>query len=104
MDHSAKLEQLPEGLLFPPRLQDRIHFDPARKQLVWRGFMSKADFDCLFELHEDAEYRRAIERLFQVSAEADGHRLGLSARMWGVLAILGLIVAALAYWQLLYRH
>ena len=102
MDHFTKLDRLPEGLQFPPRLNERIHFDPARKRLVWRGFMSKADFYCLFELHEDSAYRRAIERLFQVSTEADSHRL--SARMWGVLVVLGLTAAALAYWQLLYRR
>ena len=105
MDHATKLDRLPEGLQFPPRVNERIHFEPARSRLVWRGFMSKADYDGLFELHDDIEYRRALERLFQLSTEAGGDCVSHRGRTWGIVAILlGLLLAAIAWWAWLHRQ
>jgi hypothetical protein len=66
MDHSIRLERLPQGLVFPPELLDRVAFDADRKTLTFHGFMSKADFDRLSRLSEDWGYRRSLEDLFRL--------------------------------------
>lgn len=66
MDHSVPLASLPDGLKFPPELQDRIRHDAARATLSFRGFMSKAEFDRLSRLHDDWGYRRSLEELFRL--------------------------------------
>jgi hypothetical protein len=67
MDHFVKLERLPEGFEFPPQMNDRIHFDPERQKLVFRGYMSKTDFDRLCQLTSDWKFRRTLEELFRLS-------------------------------------
>jgi hypothetical protein len=66
MDHFVKLDKLPEGLEFPPQFKDRIRFDPAAHKLVFRGYMSKADFDQLSQLTSDWKFRRTLEDLFRL--------------------------------------
>jgi hypothetical protein len=64
MDHFVKLDRLPAGYEFPAELKDRISFDPERHILVFRGYMSKAEFDHLCELTKDWKFRRTLEELF----------------------------------------
>jgi hypothetical protein len=66
MDHFVKLERLPEGIEFPPHLSERIHFDASARRLVYRGYMSKADFDRLCQLSNDWAFRRTLEELFRL--------------------------------------
>jgi hypothetical protein len=66
VDHFVKLDRLPDGFEFPPNLKDRIHFDAESHQLVFRGYMSKADFDHLSELTTDWRFRRKLEDLFRL--------------------------------------
>lgn len=66
MERFVKLDRLPEGLAVPPSLADRFHLDDEARRLVFRGFMSKAEFDRLSQLSEDWGYRRALEQLFQL--------------------------------------
>jgi len=66
MIRTVPLSGLPQGLVFPPDLLPRIRFDAAKRQLQFEGFMSKRDFDKLIVLHNDLEYQRALERLFQI--------------------------------------
>jgi hypothetical protein len=47
VDHFVTMNRLPDGLEFPPALKNRIWFDAAKRRLVFRGFMSKAEFDRL---------------------------------------------------------
>ncbi len=68
MEHFVPLEKLPPGLEFPPEYRDRIRFDPEKQRLVYRGFMSKADFDRLCRLSGDWSYRRPLENLFRLCA------------------------------------
>ena len=65
MDHFVKLDKLPDGYQFPPDLEDRIIFDAAAHKLVFRGYMSKGDFDRLSELTRDWGFRRSLEELFR---------------------------------------
>jgi hypothetical protein len=69
MDHFVKLDKLPEGFEFPPQLKDRIHFDPAARKLVFRGYMSKTEFDRICEPTRDWSFRRSVEELFLKSVK-----------------------------------
>ncbi len=66
MDHSVRVDQFPDGIIFPPELADRAHYDAATRTLSFRGFMSKAEFDRLSRLHDDWGYRRSLEELFRL--------------------------------------
>jgi hypothetical protein len=66
MDHFVKLDKLPEGLEFPPPFKDRIRYDSEAHKLVFRGYMSKADFDQLSQLTSDWKFRRTLEDLFRL--------------------------------------
>jgi hypothetical protein len=81
MDHFVKLDKLPEGYKFPPDLEERIYFDAAVHKLVFRGYMSKSDFDRLSQRTQDWGFRRSLEELFRLSVpeidapQAGGRRL-----------------------------
>ncbi|HUG71566.1 MAG TPA: hypothetical protein VMM76_27730 [Pirellulaceae bacterium] len=66
MLRSVKLDRLPDDLSFPEKLVDRISYDASSRELRFHGFMSKVDFDKLVHLHNDIDYQRALERLFQI--------------------------------------
>jgi hypothetical protein len=66
MIRSVPLAALPPNLRFPDDLRERVHYDTAKRQLQFDGFMSKRDFDKLLLLHNDIEYQRALEHLFQI--------------------------------------
>lgn len=75
MEHTVSFPELPPNLKLPPELSDRFGHDTARHCLYYRGFMSKAVFDRLIQLHESWAYRRAVEELFrQSTAEAEAQR------------------------------
>lgn len=66
MDHFVTMNRCPEGLEFPADLRTRIWYDPVKRRLVFRGFMSKSEFDRLCLLSEDWNYRRPLEDLFRL--------------------------------------
>jgi hypothetical protein len=104
MDHSVKLAHLPADCKFPERLADRLRYDPDRGELHFRGFMTKCTYDELSALSEDADYHRALERLFVLTsaevAPAPRSALPLTAI---AATIGGLAIAAGALW-LTTRH
>jgi hypothetical protein len=63
----VKLDRLPDGFEFPHQMKDRMHFDAEAHKLVFRGYMSKVDFDRLSELTNDWKFRRTLEELFRLS-------------------------------------
>jgi hypothetical protein len=65
VDHFVKLDRLPDGFEIPPQMKDRMHFDGEAHKLVFRGYMSKAEFDRLSELTRDWTFRRTLEELFR---------------------------------------
>jgi hypothetical protein len=67
VDHFVKLDKLPDGFEVPPQMKDRMHFDAEAHKLVFRGYMSKAEFDRLGELTNDWKFRRTLEELFRLS-------------------------------------
>jgi hypothetical protein len=67
MDHFVKMDRLPDGVEFPTELKDRIQFDPIARRLIFRGYMSKTDFDRLSQISTDWNFRRSLEELFRLS-------------------------------------
>ena len=66
MDHFVTLNKLPAGLVFPPDMREKIQYDEESHRLVYRGFMSKSEFDRLCSLSDDWSYRRPLEDLFRL--------------------------------------
>jgi hypothetical protein len=102
---AVKLESLPEGLQFPPKLQERIRYDYVAKELRFDGFMSKTDFDKLVGLHNDIAYQRALERLFQIATFDTPTEASPSRRpAWivGLSVSVICLVLATAAWMLLH--
>lgn len=85
MEHSVPLDHLPEGLRFPASLGDRISFDAEHKRLVFRGFMSKADFDQLCHLSDDWAFRRPLENLFRECGPDENPAPGGLRRLFNAL-------------------
>jgi len=100
-EHAVKLDSLPAGLEFPPELANRIHFDPAKHRLVYRGFMYKAHYDRLMRLDSSVEYRRAIMRLFQCSTDAESPQLRRFGWIIATLVAACLLLAGFVWWQLM---
>ena len=80
MDHFVRLDKMPDGYQFPPDLQDRILFDPEAHKLVFRGYMSKGEFDRLSQLTRDWGFRRSLEELFRLMYPRGRLRGGLGPR------------------------
>lgn len=86
MDHFVKLERLPDGYQIPGSVEEKLHFDAEGRRLVFRGYMSKTEFDRICEPTRDWGFRRSVEELFMksvVDAEPAG---GGKNRIRGVLA------------------
>lgn len=102
MEYHTTLARLPEHLVFPGELQDRILFDKARNRLSFRGFMSRSTCDILLELSREAAYREAIERLFVLSA-AELESSSPPNRSWAPWLLAGtaalLLVFAVVAWN-----
>jgi hypothetical protein len=91
MDHFVKLDRLPEGVEFPPQFNDRIHFDPVARKLIFHGYMSKTDFDRLCLLSNDWAFRRTLEELFRLSIpEVESRPKGLRRLLGAVTRMFSL--------------
>jgi hypothetical protein len=81
MDHFVKLDKLPDGFEFPGEMKERIHFDAEAHKLVFRGYMSKAEFDRLSQLTRDWKFRRTLEELFCLCVPDDPPHARNSGRL-----------------------
>ena len=91
MDHFVRLDRLPDDLEFPSAVQEKIRYDSERRAIVFRGPMSKREYDLLRSVHTDSAYCRAIEELFRVAtwdAEEKGDKRLGKAAIIGVAAFL----------------
>lgn len=92
VEHFVPFDGLPSGFSIPADLADRFAYDESRRRLVFRGFMSKADFDRLTGLAEDWSYRRAVDELFQCCTPEDeaegGGRRGILRRLASVVGMI----------------
>jgi hypothetical protein len=97
---SAALARLPRGLDFPDDFPEPLRYDPARRRLVYRGFMCSSSYRFLHGLSTDPAYVEALAVVFQASADAlpDDR----PPRVWPWLAAAGGLAGAAAFaWALL---
>jgi hypothetical protein len=96
---SARLERPPAGLDFPADFPEPLCYDPARRRLLYRGFMCSASYLYLRTLSADPLYLAALDALFQSSADAlPGGQKRLRAWLVAALCLAG---AGAAAWALL---
>jgi hypothetical protein len=88
VEHSVPVSQIPPGIEFPADLKLRIRYDPIRRRLVYVGFMSKREFDRLFQVSDDWSYRRALEDLFRVCTLDEEPKSGVLNRFRAVIGLL----------------
>ena len=60
-----ELDALPDGVVVPEPLRDKLTFDEADQELVWRGDMSPQQEALLLSLSDDLDFQRAAEVLVQ---------------------------------------
>ncbi|GEM_PF-2193149 len=60
----VKLEALPEGVVFPEKLKEKISYNPDEKVLVFRGTMTPQEKEELLKLSDDPAYKKAINLLY----------------------------------------
>jgi hypothetical protein len=97
---SARLAALPSSLQFDDDFPEPIRYDPARRMLIYRGFMSYGSFQYLQQLHSDSDYARALDELFRCSSGVVNPPK--RTRWWPVLlAAIGAALAALI-WRILF--
>ena len=70
-EDAEKLESLSEAA-FPESVRDKIHFDPAKKLLIARGFLTEEIRDSLLKMSTDADYHRAASALCERSLLGTG--------------------------------
>jgi hypothetical protein len=97
---SARLDHQPEDLAFPDDFPEPIRFDPKRKRLVYRGFMTSTSYAYLRGRSHDLAYLTALDALYQDSAytHPDAPPAGV-AWLW-LLVAAGMIALAVAFWVL----
>jgi hypothetical protein len=86
VEHFVPIQRWPEGLELPADLRERIQYDPTRGRLVYRGFMSKSEFDRLCMLSDDWSFRRPLEDLFRLCTPEEP-RSGVFHRVRAVLGL-----------------
>ena len=85
MDHFVKLDRLPAGYEFPAEMKERISFDAERHTLLFRGYMSKAEFDRMCESTKDWKFRRTLEELFCLCVPEEAPNEHGVRRLWDAL-------------------
>jgi hypothetical protein len=86
MDHFVKLERLPDGYEIPGSVREKLHFDAEGHRLVFRGYMSKTEFDRICEPTRDWGFRRSVEELFLKSVVDAGPSRNSRNGVFGALA------------------
>lgn len=86
MDHFVRLDRLPDGYEIPRSLEDKLQFDAEAHRLVFRGYMSKTEFDRICEPTRDWGFRRSVEELFLKSVKDAEPPRGGKNRIFGILA------------------
>jgi len=98
VEYSVKLAQLPAEVSISGRLGERFRYDAERRELIYRGFMTKCAYDEISALSDNLEYHRAVEHLFVLtSAEVAPPRKNLLPRAFVATAAGAAIVAGLIW-------
>jgi hypothetical protein len=90
-DKFVSFDEPPSGFTFPPELTGRVYFDPDRRRLVLRGYLSRSELDQIIQKSKEKidalvketerpevrlsleqflpKLRPALEKLFRLSAD-----------------------------------
>lgn len=98
MEFSVKLAQLPAGVSFSERVSERLRYDPERRELIYRGFMTKCAYDEISALSDNLDYHRAVEYLFVLtSSDASPPQRRFGPGVLAATAAAAVVVAALIW-------
>lgn len=98
MEYSVKLAQLPAGVSISERLSERFRYDAERRELIYRGFMTKCAYDEVSALSDNLDYHRAVEQLFVLtSAEVAPPKRHVTPAVLAATAAAAVVVAALIW-------
>lgn len=67
--HEAKLDALPQGIVFPAALQGRVSYDSIAGQLRFTGVMTASEKSDLLAASSDSKYQGAVQVLFEAPAK-----------------------------------
>lgn len=104
MDYSVKLAHLPADLIFPERLIGKVRYDAGRQELQYSGFMTKCTYDELSAVSDDADYHRALERLFVLTSAAAIEPSKTTISTAALAATIGALALAAGAWFFISRH
>jgi hypothetical protein len=97
---AAKLNNLPSEVHFPDDFPEPIRFDPVRKLLVYRGFMSSTSYRFLHGLSADRAFMEALDGLFMGTSYADTG--GTRVWPWVLAGTASLVGSVGLAWMLLF--
>src|SRR5262245_12290244 len=92
----VRLDRLPPNLNFPDGFPEPITYDPARKQLKYRGLMFSGSYTYLRKLSADPAYLAALDQLF-IATSAPARSTGRWFLVVAALAAVALAVFS-AWW------
>jgi hypothetical protein len=94
----AALPQLPAGLELPAALP--VRYDPTKRVLRCRGFMTSGSYAALHHLSDDVAYLAALDELYVGSSLPRG-----KPRRWPLMLalLIGLLILAVGAWWWLLR-
>ena len=101
MEYSVKVYSIPPDIHIPENLRKKIRFDSAQKQIVFRGFMCKTDYDQLMRLSDDVSFQSGVSQLFQISTVSDAPPMRRYRQILAAMTIACFLFVATAWWLLL---
>jgi hypothetical protein len=98
VDFSVKLARLPAEVSISDRLGERFRYDTQRRELIYRGFMTKCAYDEISALSDNLDYHRAVEQLFVLtSSEVVPPKRCVTPTFLAATAAAAVVVAALIW-------
>ena len=92
----APLEKMPEGIVFTDEYKDRISYDAAKKELVFKGIMTNEDKKALSEFSKESKYINSLHEIY-VNSEYNFRASDNWRWIFWLLGPPGLIFAAMAF-------
>src|SRR5262249_50532757 len=96
----ARPARLPSDRAFPVDFPEPIRYDPTRKRLVYRGFMTSTSYAYLRDHSHDLAYLTALDVLYQDSAYSHPDAPPAGAVWLWLLVSAGMVALAVAFWML----
>lgn len=94
---SVHLDHLPPDVRFDESTPEPIRFDPAKKELHYRGLMYSGSFSYLRNLSKSSNYLLAIDSLYMLSSQP---KKQYHVGRWLLAATAVALAAAATVWKL----